>query len=96
MRLREYGTDLRAMVVFNSFISPLLRQGDMAIFQATGWNEDGVYIYRMQGDLYISYVKFDGKNYTLTKEFKPEEEISYDTESFEPIGRIRAVVREIR
>ena len=94
MRLREYGTDLRAMVVFNSLMSPLLRQGDMAIFQATGWNEDGVYIYRMRYELYISHVRFDGKKYVLTKEFKSEEEIPYH-ESFEPIGRIRAVLKEL-
>lgn len=94
MRLREYGTDLRAMVVFNSLMAPLLRQGDTAIFQATGWNEDGIYVYRMGNELYISRVQFEGKKYILTKEFKPEEQIHYD-ESFEPIGRIRAVVREI-
>jgi transcriptional regulator with XRE-family HTH domain len=95
MRLREYGTDLRAMVVFNSLMAPLLRQGDMAIFQATGWNEDGIYVYRMKNELYINHVRFNGREYVLTKEFKPEEEIPYH-ESFEPIGRIRAVVREIR
>jgi transcriptional regulator with XRE-family HTH domain len=94
MRLREYGTDLRAMIVFNSLMAPLLRQGDMAIFQATGWNEDGVYIYRMKNELYINHVRFNGREYVLTKEFKPEEEIPY-YESFEPIGRIRAVLKEL-
>ncbi|MDR2634020.1 MAG: hypothetical protein LBC51_10435 [Treponema sp.] len=48
-RLQEYGTDLRALVVFNSLMSPLLNLEDVAIFQATGWSEDGAYIYLPDG-----------------------------------------------
>jgi transcriptional regulator with XRE-family HTH domain len=95
IRFREYGTDLRAMLVFNSLMAPLLNSGDVVIFQATGWNEDGVYIYRMKNELYISHVLFDGKKYILIKEFKPEEKIPCH-ESFEPIGRIRAVLKDVR
>lgn len=95
MRLREYGTDLRAMIVFNSLMSPLLNAGDAVIFQATGWNGEGVYVYRVSGDLHISHVRFNGKDYVQTKEFKPEEGISYHADSFEPIGRIRAVLKEL-
>jgi DNA-binding XRE family transcriptional regulator len=95
MRLREYGTDLRAMAVFNSLMSPLLNAGDAVIFQATGWNGDGVYIYRMRNELHISHIRFNGKEYILTKEFKREEEIPYHAESFESIGRIRAVLKEL-
>ncbi|MDR2418903.1 MAG: helix-turn-helix domain-containing protein [Treponema sp.] len=95
MRLREYGTDLRAMAVFNSLMSPLLNAGDAVIFQATGWNGDGVYVYRMRHELHISHVQFNGREYILTKEFKREEEIPYHVESFDPIGRIRAVLKEL-
>jgi DNA-binding XRE family transcriptional regulator len=96
LRFREYGTDLRAMVVFNSLMSPLLNPGEVAIFQATGWNGDGVYVYRLKSDLYISHVRFTVEaGYVLTKEFKPAEAISSDAATFEPIGRIRAVVREV-
>lgn len=96
MRLREYGTDLRAMIVFNSLMSPLLNAGDAAIFQATGWNDDGVYVYRVSGELHISRVRYNRGEYVLTKEFKPEEEIPCRAESFEPIGRVRAVLKEIK
>jgi transcriptional regulator with XRE-family HTH domain len=94
-RFQEYSTDLRAMVVFNSFMSPLLHQGDTIIFQATGWNDNGVYVYRVSGELHISHVRFNGQDYILTKEFKPEEKILYHAESFAPIGRIRAVLKEL-
>jgi hypothetical protein len=94
-RFVEYSTDLRATVVFNSLMSPLLNPGEVAIFQATGWNGDGVYVYRMKEDLYISYVRSYSAAYQLTKEFRKDEEITYDAESFEVIGRVRAVVREI-
>jgi hypothetical protein len=67
----------------------------VTIFQATGWNGDGVYIYQMGGDLHISHVKSCGRAYRLTKEFRPDEEIPFDVGSFEVIGRVRAVVREI-
>jgi phage repressor protein C with HTH and peptisase S24 domain len=95
LRLREYGTDLRAIVVFNGLMSPLLNPGDVAVFQVTSWNGDGVYVYRMKGDLYISHIKSSGATYRLTKEFRAEEEIPWEGGSFEAIGRVRAVVREI-
>jgi hypothetical protein len=76
-------------------MSPLLNPGDVAVFQATGWNGDGVYIYRMKGDLYISRVEASGAAYQLTKEFRSEEDIPYDDGTFDVIGRVRAVVREI-
>jgi phage repressor protein C with HTH and peptisase S24 domain len=76
-------------------MAPILNPGDVAIFQATGFNGDGVYIYRMSGDLYISQVKSDSMDYRLTKEFRPGEEIPCDGGTFEAIGRVRAVVREI-
>jgi transcriptional regulator with XRE-family HTH domain len=94
-RFQEYSTDLRAMVVFNSLMAPLLNPGEVAIFQATGWNGDGVYVYRLMGDLYISHIRFVADGYVLTKEFKPTEIIPYDAATFEAIGRVRAVVREI-
>jgi hypothetical protein len=89
-RFRDYSTDLRAIVVFNSLMMLLLNPGEVAIFQATGWNGDGVYVYRVSGELHISHVRFDGEKYILTKEFKPEEQISYHAESFGIIGRVRA------
>jgi transcriptional regulator with XRE-family HTH domain len=95
MRLREYSTDLRAMIVFNNLMAPLFNAGEVALFQATGWNGDGVYVYRVNGDLQISHVRFNGKDYILKKEFKPEEEIPYHAEYLEPIGRIRSVLKEI-
>jgi hypothetical protein len=87
-RFREYSTDLRAIVVFNGLMAPILNPGDVAIFQATGFNGDGVYIYRMSGDLCISQVKSDGMDYRLTKEFRPGEEIPCDGGTFEAIGRV--------
>jgi transcriptional regulator with XRE-family HTH domain len=94
-RFREYSTDLRAIVVFNGLMAPSLNPGDIAIFQATGFNGDGVYIYRMNGDLHISHVKSDGMGYRLTKTFRPDEAIPCNGGTFEAIGRIRAVVRNI-
>jgi hypothetical protein len=94
-RFMEYSTDLRVIVVFNSLMSPLLNPGEVAIFQATGWNGDGVYVYRMKGDLYMSHVKSSSTAYRLTKEFRGDEEIPWDGGTFEVIGRVRAVVREI-
>jgi hypothetical protein len=36
-RIRQFGTDLRAIVVFNNQMTPILNTGDIAIFEATGW-----------------------------------------------------------
>lgn len=94
-KLREYSTDLRAIRVFNNRMAPLLTAGSIAVFEASGWNNDGIYVYFMSGDLHISHAAFDGRKYILTKEFKPEEPIQYDETSFYPIGRVRAVLKEI-
>jgi hypothetical protein len=94
-RFQDYCTDLRAMVVFDGSMTPLLVPGDVAVFQATGWLGDGVYVYRVNGDLHISHVRLVKGQYLVTDEAKPETEFAYDTETFVPIGRVRAVVREI-
>ncbi|MDR0707944.1 MAG: helix-turn-helix domain-containing protein [Treponema sp.] len=95
MRFQEYSTDLRAMVVFNGLMAPLLTPGDVAVFQATGWLGDGVYVYRVNGDLHIGHARLVKGQYLVANEAKPEAEVAYDTETFVPIGRVRAVVREI-
>jgi transcriptional regulator with XRE-family HTH domain len=94
-RFQDYSTDLRAMVVFNGLMTPLLAPGDVAVFQATGWLGDGVYVYRVNGDLHIGHVWLIRGQYLITNEVKPEAELAYDTETFRAIGRVRAVVREI-
>jgi transcriptional regulator with XRE-family HTH domain len=95
MRFQEYSTDLRAMVVFDVLMSPLLAPGDVAVFQATGWLGDGVYVYRVNGDLHIGHVRLGKGQYLVANEAKPDAEVAYDTETFGAIGRVRAVVREI-
>jgi transcriptional regulator with XRE-family HTH domain len=95
MRFQEYSTDLRAMVVFNGSMVTLLIPGDVTVFQATGWLGDGVYVYRVNGDLHISHVRLVKGQYLITDEAKPETELAYDAEAFGAIGRVRAVVREI-
>ncbi|MDR2246071.1 MAG: hypothetical protein LBE17_05270 [Treponema sp.] len=94
-RFQDYSTDLRAMVVFDGLMAPLLAPGDVAVFQATGWLGDGVYVYRVNGDLHISHVRLVKGQYLVATEAKPEVEVAYDTETFGAIGRVRAVVREI-
>jgi transcriptional regulator with XRE-family HTH domain len=94
-RFQDYCTDLRAMVVFDGSMAPLLAPGDVAVFQATGWLGDGVYVYRVNGDLHISHVRLVKGQYLITDEAKPETEVVYDAEVFWAIGRVRAVVREI-
>jgi transcriptional regulator with XRE-family HTH domain len=94
-RFQDYSTDLRAMVVFNGLMAPLLAPGDVAVFQATGWLGDGVYVYRVNGDLHIGHVRLVKGQYLVANEAKPEAEVAYDTETFGAIGRVRAVVREI-
>jgi hypothetical protein len=94
-RFQDYSTDLRAMVVFNGSMVPLLVPGDVAVFQATGWLGDGVYVYRVNGDMHIGHVRLVKEQYLVADEAKPEEEVAYDAEVFGAIGRVRAVVREI-
>jgi hypothetical protein len=94
-RFQDYSTDLRAMVVFNGLMAPLLAPGDVAVFQATGWLGDGVYVYRVNGDLHIGHIRLVKGQYLITEEAKSEAEVACDTETFGAIGRVRAVVREI-
>jgi hypothetical protein len=94
-RFVEYRTDLRAIVVFDSLMMPVLNPGEVGIFQSTGWNGDGVYGYRVSSELPIRHVRFDSEQYSLTKACKREEQIPYHAGSFGIIGSVRAVVREL-
>lgn len=94
-RIREFSTDLRALRVFNSRMAPTLSAGDIALFEGSGWNGDGIYVYINNEELHISRIQFTQSGYELTKEFKPEETIEYVAKNFSIIGRIRAVLKEV-
>jgi transcriptional regulator with XRE-family HTH domain len=94
MRVMEYSTDLRAAVAFDSRMAPVIRSGDIAIFEATGWNGDGIYIYRMGSGLHIGYVGNYGDTFHLFNEWKDDEQ-PYDADTFRAIGRVRAVVSDL-
>ena len=94
MRVMEYSTDLRAAAAFDSRMAPVIRSGDIAIFEATGWNGSGIYLYRMGGGLHIGYVGHYGDTLHLFNEWKDVEQ-PYDSETFKPIGRVRAVVSDL-
>jgi transcriptional regulator with XRE-family HTH domain len=100
-RVIEYSTDLRAIRVFDSRMDPVMRSGDIAIIQATGWLGNGIYLYRMGGGLHISYVGFyDGvfhlfDEYNRDRKSKEYNELPYDAQTFQAIGRVRAVVKDM-
>jgi len=94
MRVMEYSTDLRAAVAFDSRMAPVIRSGDIAIFEATGWNGDGIYLYRMGGKLHIGYAGHYDNTFHLFNEWKSEEQ-PYDAQTFKAIGRVRAVVSDL-
>jgi transcriptional regulator with XRE-family HTH domain len=92
-RLLEYSTDLRAVEVFDSRMFPVLKAGDIAIIEATGPSGNGIYLYRMSGGLHISYVGWVNGQRVLANEMGKE--IAYDAQTFQPIGRVRAVVKDL-
>jgi transcriptional regulator with XRE-family HTH domain len=92
-RLLEYSTDLRAFEVFDSRMFPVFKSGDIAIIQATGWKGNGIYLYRMGGALHVSYAKrVKGETTLITED---ETEITYDAQTFQAIGRVRAIVKDL-
>ncbi|MDR3173014.1 MAG: hypothetical protein LBU19_02080, partial [Treponema sp.] len=98
-RLLDYSTDLRAFEVFGNAMFPVFKYGDIAIIEATGWNGNGIYLYRMSGGLHVSYAgSYDGR-FHLHNELKKEnglpKELPYDPQTFQPIGRVRAVVKDL-
>jgi transcriptional regulator with XRE-family HTH domain len=94
MRVMEYSTDLRAVVAFDSRMAPVIRSGDIAIFEATGWGGNGIYLYRMGGKLHIGYVGHYDNTHHLFNERSKDDELPYD-ETFKAIGRVRAVVSDL-
>jgi hypothetical protein len=92
-RILEYGTDLRAFEVFGSRMFPVFKHGDIAIIEAIGWNGNGIYLYRMGGVLHVSYAGQVKGEFTLITEDKTK--IVYDAQTFEAIGRVRAVVKDL-
>jgi transcriptional regulator with XRE-family HTH domain len=100
-RLLEYSTDLRAFEVFGNRMFPVLRHGDIAIIQTTGWNGNGIYLYRMGAGLHISYVSRERGvvGYVLADERKPKDDCDpktvCDAQDFHPVGRVQAVVKDL-
>jgi transcriptional regulator with XRE-family HTH domain len=92
-RVLEYGTDLRAIEVFGSRMFPVLKSGDIAIFEATGMGGNGIYLYRMGGKLHITYAGLEDNHFRLFSEI--EDEIALDPKTYFPIGRVRAVVSDL-
>jgi transcriptional regulator with XRE-family HTH domain len=95
LRVMEYSTDLRAIVVFDSRMAPVLKSGDIAIFEATGWNGNGIYLYQMNRGLHISYAGREKHEEPFLLKNEIGKEIVYDAATFKPIGRVRAVVNDL-
>jgi hypothetical protein len=94
-RIREFGTDLRAMKVFNSQLSPLLNAGDIVIFEATGWSIDGIYVYCFKEKVFIGPIELNKNGeHILKRELHPDGAKAYMFE-FRIIGRVRAVLKEV-
>jgi transcriptional regulator with XRE-family HTH domain len=94
-RIREFGTDLRAMVVFDNQMSPILNAGDIAIFEATGWGVSGIYVYRFKDKVFIGPIEIDKNGeHILKRELHPGGVKAYEFE-FRIIGRVRAVLKEV-
>jgi transcriptional regulator with XRE-family HTH domain len=98
-RLLDYSTDLRAFEVFGSRMFPVLSHGDIAIIEATGWKGNGIYLYRMGGGLHISYAgRYDGRFHLfneVSKNGKEYTELPYDAQTFQALGRVRGVVKDL-
>jgi transcriptional regulator with XRE-family HTH domain len=94
MRVMEYSTDLRAVAAFDSRMAPVIRSGDIAIFEATGWGGDGIYLYRLGGRLHISYAGHYDNTFHLFSELE-KIKLDYDAQTFKAIGRVRAVVSDL-
>ncbi|GAB6391071.1 MAG: hypothetical protein MdMp014T_0444 [Treponematales bacterium] len=92
-RALEYSTDLRAIEVFDSRMFPVFKSGDIVVFEATGWNGNGIYLYRMSGGLHISYAGRLEEGFVLLNEI--DKPIVYDAATFVPLGRVRAVVKDM-
>ncbi|MCL2792233.1 MAG: helix-turn-helix domain-containing protein [Spirochaetaceae bacterium] len=93
LRILSYSTDLRAIVVFNNHMAPLFHTGDIVLFEATGWNGEGIYLYQMGGKLYISHITRKGNSIILT--MAKNKSIPCDYLTFKPIGRIVSVVKDL-
>jgi transcriptional regulator with XRE-family HTH domain len=92
-RILQYSTDLRAVTVFDSRMVPVLKLGDIAIFEP-GHRGNGIQVYRMGGKLHITYAGVENNHFRLFSEL--DEEIPFDGETYFPIGCVRAVVNDLQ
>jgi hypothetical protein len=94
VRIGEFGVDLRAIVVADNRMVPIMSCRDIAIFEVSDWSGDGIYVYRMHEDIHITYIKYSNRQLVLSQEFMPEQPIP-DDDLFFVIGRVRGVVKEV-
>lgn len=92
-RLLQYSTDLRAVTVLDSRMVPVLKPGDIAIFEP-GNMSNGIQVYRMGGKLHITYAGVEDNHFRLFSE--KDEEIAFDEKTYFPLGCVRAVVSDLQ
>lgn len=90
--LREYSSDLRAVMVFYDRMIPLLYSGDVAIIKATGWSGEGIYLYKSENQVHISHVRV---NEGWQMEFESSLFESFHDNDAKIIGRVVAVLHPV-
>ena len=95
--LRQYGRNLAVLHVEGDSMEPTLSRGDMVACDTLGYDGEGIYAIRRDGDGYVKRIERDAKNWLIISDNKhyPVKTEPVTSESLVIVGRVRCVVRFI-
>jgi phage repressor protein C with HTH and peptisase S24 domain len=95
--LSRYGNDVAALKVRGDSMEPTLKDGDLVVCDTYGWQGDGIYVIRMDGEGFVKRLSRRPGRMVVHSDntaYLPFEE-SIESQALNVVGKIRCAVRKM-
>lgn len=95
--LKKYGRDISALEVNGDSMEPTISSGDLVICDCCGWDGEGIYALRLNGDAFIKRLSKSSKSLLIISDnpkYPPREE-PLESEAIQIIGKIHALIHNL-
>jgi len=95
--LSRFGNNVAALQVRGDSMEPTLKDGDLVVCDTYGWQGDGIYVIRMDGEGFVKRLtRRPGRLVVLSDNgaYHPFEE-SLESQALSVVGRVRCAVRKM-
>lgn len=95
--LKKYGREIAAMEVKGDSMEPTISNGDLVVCDCCGWDGEGIYALRLNGDGFIKRLSKSSKSLLIISDnpkYPPREE-PLESDAIQIIGKIHALVHTL-